>query len=194
MKRKKKEPALKEYLWQRGLTQYYANDFKGCSQQFRIDVAKNPRDTEEILWAMICDARQDGFKNAQSRMLTLPQPDPRPIMKAVVDVYSGVRPPEYLNSLGESAGIKSSDFFYSKLYLGLYEEIKGNVAASSSYIRTAVDSFYGVNSNDYMASLAKVHKLLRRQGACSVPVSTSMPSTSNAVPPSSTADFCPIEY
>ena len=43
------------YLWQRGLSLYYAERFEDGSQQFRRDVAVNPSDTEEAIWAYLCE-------------------------------------------------------------------------------------------------------------------------------------------
>lgn len=42
--------SIAPYLWQRGLSYYYANDFEKASQQFRLDVRVNPYDVEEIVW------------------------------------------------------------------------------------------------------------------------------------------------
>ena len=44
-------------LWQRGISLYYANDFAGSATQFRDDVAANPNDTEEAIWAFIAEAQ-----------------------------------------------------------------------------------------------------------------------------------------
>lgn len=44
------KPSLTPYLWQRGLSYYYADRFAEASQQFRIDVQVNPLDVEEIVW------------------------------------------------------------------------------------------------------------------------------------------------
>ena len=38
------------YLWQRGLSYYYNQQYEKASQQFRIDVSVNPFDVEEIVW------------------------------------------------------------------------------------------------------------------------------------------------
>ncbi len=44
------KPSLTPYLWQRGLSYYYADRFAEASQQFRTDVQVNPLDVEEIVW------------------------------------------------------------------------------------------------------------------------------------------------
>jgi hypothetical protein len=42
--------AYTPFLWQRGISYYYAGRFAEASHQFRIDTNVNPRDTEEIVW------------------------------------------------------------------------------------------------------------------------------------------------
>ena len=37
------------YLWQRGLSLFYAGRFAEGGEQFRRDVAMNPGDTEEVI-------------------------------------------------------------------------------------------------------------------------------------------------
>jgi tetratricopeptide (TPR) repeat protein len=44
------DASMAPFLWQRGLSYYYANDFDNASQQFRLDVRVNPYDVEEIVW------------------------------------------------------------------------------------------------------------------------------------------------
>ena len=44
------QPSAKPYLWQRGLSLYYADRFRDGAEQFKTDVAVNPNDTEEAIW------------------------------------------------------------------------------------------------------------------------------------------------
>ena len=46
-----------DYLWQRGLSLYYAERFEDAASQFLRDVRLNPRDTEEAIWNTISKAR-----------------------------------------------------------------------------------------------------------------------------------------
>lgn len=50
--------SLTPYLWQRGLSYFYTNDFEAASRQFRTDVRVNPNDTEEIVWDIASQLRQ----------------------------------------------------------------------------------------------------------------------------------------
>ena len=63
-------PRMEPYMWQRGLSLYYAERFVEGSEQFRKDVKVNPNDTEEAIWAFLCDARDPsiGFTGAGERV------------------------------------------------------------------------------------------------------------------------------
>ena len=56
-------------LWQRGIALYYAGRYEDGAAQFRKDVDVNSSDTEEAVWAMLCEAQAFGFASAQQRML-----------------------------------------------------------------------------------------------------------------------------
>jgi hypothetical protein len=75
------DPTITPYLWQRGLSYYYNQQYDLASRQFRIDVAVNPNDVEEIVWD-IASQLQDRYGQApeNSQPLsnvpsTLPIPD-----------------------------------------------------------------------------------------------------------------------
>ena len=55
------QPSLDPYLWQRGLSLYYAKRYADGAAQFRRDVAVNPNDTEESIWAFLCEAQMPGL-------------------------------------------------------------------------------------------------------------------------------------
>jgi hypothetical protein len=167
-------PSVSPYLWQRGISQYYNDDFTACSKQFRSDVAVNPADTEEVVWGAMCDARLSGFKTAQSSMLPLPQPDSRPVMRVVYNVFKGQSPKKLtitaqsLGGLGENGRPNPSAQFYANLYLGLYLEANNEPKASLESINTAAASSYCSDKGsggDYMCSVAKNHKTLRTASA-----------------------------
>ncbi|MCL7042280.1 hypothetical protein MKW94_022349 [Papaver nudicaule] len=63
------DPRQKAYLWQRGLTLYYLNRFEEGAEQFRLDVAQNPNDTEESIWCFLCEAQLYGEDEARKRFL-----------------------------------------------------------------------------------------------------------------------------
>ncbi|XP_010259461.1 PREDICTED: uncharacterized protein LOC104598885 [Nelumbo nucifera] len=122
------------YLWQRGLSLYYLDRFEEGAEQFRLDVALNPNDTEESIWCFLCEAQLYGVDEARKRFLEL------------VSAFSNAQGHEY---------------FYASLYAGLYYESQNNPDAAKPHLLAACQSPYGLRSNDYMASLAKVHRLCR---------------------------------
>uniref|UniRef100_A0A7S1JEY7 Uncharacterized protein n=1 Tax=Eutreptiella gymnastica TaxID=73025 RepID=A0A7S1JEY7_9EUGL len=150
-------PRMEPYMWQRGLSLYYAEELQEGSRQFRRDVAVNPNDTEEAIWAFLCEARDPsiGFEKARTNMLQVGR-DSRPYMRAAYDLFRGTGTEEGL----KQAAVDGPSEFYSNLYLGLYAEAKGDSVAAQQYISAAVNSPYR-RSGDYMYALAVVHKNLR---------------------------------
>ncbi|XP_047332619.1 uncharacterized protein LOC124936186 isoform X2 [Impatiens glandulifera] len=128
------DPRQKAYLWQRGLSLYYLNRYEEGAEQFRIDVAQNPNDTEESIWCFLCEAQIYGVDEARRRFLEL-----------IAAFTSG----------------KESEYFYASLYAGLYYESQGNADLAKLSILAACQCPYGLRSDDYMVSLAKVHCLCR---------------------------------
>lgn len=58
---------LSPYLWQRGISLYYANAFQEASHQFQLDVKVNPLDVEEIVWDI---ASQNRLFDSQGSILS----------------------------------------------------------------------------------------------------------------------------
>lgn len=146
---------LKPYLWQRGLSYYYAERFAEGAQQFEIDLTVNTQDIEETVWRYLCIARLASVAEARSSLLMVKN-DPRRVMRGVYDLYAGNCTPDDVLSVGELEGEGSK--FYSHLYLGLYYEAEKNVEMAFKYIVKAADKY---KIDDYMWHLAQVHKTLR---------------------------------
>ncbi|MHC5830069.1 MAG: hypothetical protein ACYT04_82610, partial [Nostoc sp.] len=115
---------IKPYLWQRGLSYYYAERFAEGAEQFEIDLTVNTQDVEETVWRYLCIARSLGVEEAQKSLLTVKN-DPRRVMQRVYDLYAGNCTPDDVLTVGQSEGIKGN--FYSHLYLGLYYEAQNNL-------------------------------------------------------------------
>lgn len=147
---------LKPYLWQRGLSYYYAEKFAEGAQQFEIDLTVNAQDVEETVWRYLCIARLIGVTEARNSLLTVKN-DPRQIMRCVYDLYAGNSTPNDVLTVGQSEGIKGN--FYSHLYLGLYYEAENNFDLAQEYIVKAADNY---KIDDYMWYLVQVHKTLRQ--------------------------------
>ena len=150
------QPSLDPYLWQRGLSLYYAKRYADGAAQFRRDVAVNPNDTEESIWAFLCEAQMPGlgFDAAQRNFLKVGR-DSRAVMRAAYELFAGRATQADLATAGAEGGVAGQ--FYADLYLGLYNEAKGDVTLAREYVRAAAKSSYG-ESRDYMHALAVVHK------------------------------------
>lgn len=148
------DPRQKAYLWQRGLSLYYANRFEEGAEQFRMDVAANPNDTEESIWCFLCESQLYGPEEARKRFLEVAR-DPRPVMREAYDMFKEGGDPEKF--LGNFINGPDNENFYASLYAGLYYESQNNMDSARRHIVAACQSTYGSRSNDYMAALAKVH-------------------------------------
>ncbi|XLS66176.1 hypothetical protein HN51_026150, partial [Arachis hypogaea] len=52
-------------LRQRGFSLYYLDRFEEGAEQFQLDVAQNPNDTEESIWCFLCEAQLYGVDEAR---------------------------------------------------------------------------------------------------------------------------------
>ncbi|MBD2365300.1 hypothetical protein H6G36_29810 [Anabaena minutissima FACHB-250] len=143
---------LKPYLWQRGLSYYYAERFAEGAQQFEIDLTVNSQDVEETVWRYLCMARLVGVTEARNSLLTVKN-DPRKIMQSVYDLYAENCTVDDLLAVGKLAGDRGE--FYAHLYLGLYYEAQNNLELAKDYLVKAADDY---KIEDYMWYLAQVHK------------------------------------
>ena len=144
------------YLWQRGLSYYYAERFAEGAKQFEIDLTVNAQDVEETVWRYLCIARLSGVTEARNSLLPVKN-DPRKIMKSVYDLFAGNCSQDDVLNVGKLGGLKGK--FYSHLYLGLYYEAENNLELAQEYIVKAADEY---KIDDYMWYLAVVHKKLRK--------------------------------
>ncbi|QLE58724.1 hypothetical protein [Nostoc sp. TCL26-01] len=151
----KLDPRIQPYLWQRGLSYYYADRFAEGAQQFEIDLTVNAQDVEETVWRYLCLARLVGTVEARNNLLTVKN-DPRKIMLSIYDLYAGNCTTDDVLNVGQLVGVKGK--FYSHLYLGLYYEAQNNLTLAQTYIVQAADQY---KIDDYMWYLAQVHKKLR---------------------------------
>lgn len=153
------QPSISNFLWQRGISQYFARDYRSCFNQFTNDVKYNPRDTEEIIWAMMCDTRltSGDVIAAQSRMMSTPSPDPRRYMARINDLFRGsISLPSFRQDI-DNVDEKSADYFYGSLYLSLFEDLVGDLDSAAHDISRALSSFYAMKykNSDFMISVAE---------------------------------------
>lgn len=151
----KLDPRLSPYLWQRGLSYYYAERFDEGAKQFELDLTVNAQDVEETVWRYLCIARLKGVSEAQNSLLVV-RNDPRLVMRRVYELYAGNCTLDDVLAAGQKEGRRG--MFYSHLYVGLYYEAQEEVERACEYIVKAVNEY---QLDDYMWHLASVHQKLR---------------------------------
>ncbi|MFB2920418.1 tetratricopeptide repeat protein [Aerosakkonema funiforme] len=151
----KLDPSVAPYLWQRGLSFYYAERFVEGANQFELDLTVNSQDVEETVWRYLCIARWSGAIAARNSLLVVKN-DPRLVMNWIYELYAGNRTPDDVLAAGEKEG--NSARFYSHLYVGLYYESETEQEKAQKFITKAAQEY---QLDDYMWYLANVHQQLR---------------------------------
>lgn len=146
---------LTPYLWQRGLSYYYAERLEEGARQFEIDLTVNGQDVEETVWRYLCIARSQGAAAAIASLRPVRQ-DARPFMQRVYALYAGTCSTEAL--LAEAVQADSRDQFYRHLYVGLYAEAHQRETQAKEHLAIAANQY---PLDDYMWHLAVVHRQLR---------------------------------
>ncbi|HSJ05012.1 MAG: hypothetical protein ACAI34_16875 [Verrucomicrobium sp.] len=158
-------PELAPLLWQRGLAQYYAEDYTGGRKQFELHQTVNANDVENAAWHFICVAKKDGAEAARKVLIPI-EGDTRVPMKQVHDLFAGKGTEEAVlkaAALGKDASeAQRNQLCYAHLYLGLYEEALGHTdVAKAHMIKAAVD----YRMDHYMGKVAQLHLKLRKWDA-----------------------------
>ncbi len=147
------EPSQEPYLWQRGISYYYAGRFADCRRQFEGHRLVNPNDVENAVWHLLCVAAEDGLEAAQEAMLPV-GPDARRPMTEIDALFRGRGSVEEVEAAvrEESSGAR----FYADLYLGLYYELVGEEEKAAASIERAAS----LPNRGYMVEVARVHREL----------------------------------
>lgn len=144
------------YMWQRGIAQFYAGEYAAGREQFVVHRDVNANDVENAVWHFLCVAKIDGFDAARKNYLPAPG-DPRIPMQQVYDLFAGIATTQDVidafSKLPADSPRAASAGFYGELYLGLYEEARGNANESKQWLRKAVAR----GKTHYMADVARVH-------------------------------------
>uniref|UniRef100_A0A452ZMZ3 Uncharacterized protein n=1 Tax=Aegilops tauschii subsp. strangulata TaxID=200361 RepID=A0A452ZMZ3_AEGTS len=72
---------------------YYIYRFEDAAEQFRLDVAANPNDTEESIWCFLSEAQLYGVDGARNRFLEVGL-DRRPVMREAYALFKDGGDPE----------------------------------------------------------------------------------------------------
>ena len=155
----KLKPQAKPELWQRGLSLYYAGDFKGGREQFETHQTFNTNDVENAAWHFLCVAKAENVEAARKVLIPI-EGDARVPMKQVHELFAGKAKPEDVLKAAETG--EGNDLrnhrCYAHLYLGLYfESIGDNAKAKEHMVKAATD----YKMDHYMGKVAQVHVKLR---------------------------------
>ena len=119
------DPKTEPYLWQKGISHYYAREFKKGRRQFEIHQQVNPHDVENAAWHFLCVAKIEGLKSARKALLRIDVAQDRRVpMLQVYELYAGRGTAESVIKASEKASSQLATM-YAHLYLGLYYEVSG---------------------------------------------------------------------
>lgn len=148
------DPRTGPQLWQRGISHYYAREFKKGRRQFESHRTVNPHDVENAAWHFICVAAVDGLVAARKSLIKIDTTrDTRIPMSQVYRFYAGRGSEESVIDAAEKADTELARM-YAHLYLGLYYEVAGKVEKARGHMRKAAAARL---QNHYMHDVSKVH-------------------------------------
>lgn len=149
------DPAAKPYLWQRGIAQYFAGQFKEGREQFESHKTVNPNDVENATWHFLCVAATDGVEAARKDYLAAPG-DARVPMAEVYELYKGTADraavEKAVNRLEPGSARYRDARFYADLYIGLLAHAEGNKEDAAKYLKAAAET----TDKDVMADVARI--------------------------------------
>ena len=148
------EPSQDPYLWQRGISYYYAERFADCRGQFERHRLVNANDVENAVWRLLCAAAEDGLESAQKEMLQVGADARRP-MKEIDALFRGDGSVADVEAAALAEGPGAG--FYADLYLALYYELTGEAEKAAAAIERAAS----LPNRGYMVEVARVHRLLK---------------------------------
>lgn len=152
-----KNPRASATLWERGISLYYAGQYKQGAKQFQTDYNS---DVEEAVWRYLCVAKTDGAEKARTGLLKVKQ-DHRVPMMEVYAMFAGKKKPDDVFAAAES-GQPGKDRlryqkFYAHLYVGLYYDALGKSELALKHLQSAKK----LKTAHYMWDVVNVHvKLL----------------------------------
>lgn len=154
----KLDPTVSPYLWQLGISRYYAKQFEQGRKQFELHKRVNPNDVENATWHFLCVAKSKDLGAARKLLIPLDTArDTRVPMTEIYDFYAGrVTFADVMKAA--KASPRPSAMMYANLYLGLYYEVVKQDELAKKFLRLAADAKL---DNHYMHDVARVHVKLR---------------------------------
>lgn len=157
------DPKTRASHWRRGISLYYAGEFKKSAKQFELYHTFDNVDRENGIWRFLAQARAFGFEKARAGLLKYEKTDRAPFP----DVYAmfagkltGGQIVERIKSAKISTTERDKRLFYAHLYVGLYAEAQQKPDMTAQHIRMAVANPWGQEAGGgpgYMWHVARVH-------------------------------------
>ena len=149
------EPPRRPYLWQYGISLFFAERFDEGRALFEAHRKVNPNDVENAAWHFLCVAKSEGVDKARTIVLLAPD-DPRPPMREILDRLRGGDDSKILARMRQlEAGADAADAtFYGEFYLGLIADAEGDRAKAKRWIGQAAQT----PLRHYMADVARVYR------------------------------------
>jgi lipoprotein NlpI len=158
------KPEVMPYLWQRGISLYYAGRYREGREQFEVHQEVNRHDVENAAWHFLCHAREGGLEAAAAALIPIAG-DSRVPMAEVHLLFGGeVGPEAVLAAVDEAGGGEAerrNHLCYAHLYLGLWHEARGDEEAMLAHMEKAAVEH---RMDHYMGRVAQIHLALRRAG------------------------------
>lgn len=158
------DPDREPHHWQRGISHYYAEEYRKGVRQFELHKEVNAEDVENAIWHFLCKTKADGIDKARKALIPI-RGDGRPWAMTVYNLFrEQAKPAEVLENAvkGEiNDNVRNDNLFYSHLYLALYYDAIGSSSGALEHITIAVEKY---QSAHYMGDVARVHlKVLQKK-------------------------------
>jgi lipoprotein NlpI len=155
-------PSVESRQWERGIANYYAEQYEKGAKQFELYQTFHNNDVENSVWRYLCMVPQHGIRKSRAVMLPI-ENDRRVPMMQVYELYRGnLKPDDVLAACKRDdppPEVLAGRLFYAHLYLGLYYEVASQADLAAKYIKLAADEALADNSriNRYMWDVARIH-------------------------------------
>lgn len=147
--------------WRLGIAYYFTGDYAKSAKQFEKYHAFDNRDRENGVWKFFAQAKVDGIDKARAEMLAYERFDREPF-PAIYEMLAGKKTPADVFAEMEKKNLKNDSLvmFFAHYYVGWYQQLLGNPAASKEHLAKAVELSLKSASGggpEYMGHVARLH-------------------------------------
>lgn len=149
--------------WERGITCYYAGQYRAGAQQFVDYQTYHDSDVENAVWRYLCQLKFDGKEKARNAILPIKGDTRVPMMEIYKLFRRESTPAKVMAELAKSKATgdaKKHQTFDAHLYLALFYESEDDLPNANEHIDLAVEQF---KQGDYMWAVAIQHQRLLKK-------------------------------